>query len=196
VLAVLVNQHPDPHRGRLRSIEGSREFAPKAQRRARAKAGLFRKHTPHYYLVLSGISCALVVVALNAAAFSTRSLLLAEVAFAAVTVAALVIFTAFFWGFYMLMNGNIPVHRLKYLLPHACVGVLAPLFYTLNICVALEGLGHSPVSGLALGTSVLCLALLCLQFSMGKAVVHRTPLRLLVSRPAKSFPLDTGRSKE
>lgn len=138
-----------------------------------------RRHTPHYFIVLSGISCAILVCALNAWSFITRSLLLSEVAFAAVSVTAVVISFAFFWGIFMVMSGNIPTHRIKYFLPHGIVGALSPIFYTLNISFDLNDLGIRPTSGLSLGCSVVCLALLGVQFAMGKAVVHPDPLQII-----------------
>jgi hypothetical protein len=138
-----------------------------------------RRHTPHYFIVLSGISCAIIVCALNAWAFITRSLLLSDVAFAAVSVTAVVISVAFFWGIYMVMSGNIPAHRIKVFVPHGIVGVLSPIFYTLNISFDLNDLGIRPTSGLSLGCSLVCLALLGVQFAMGKAVVHSDPLQVI-----------------
>lgn len=141
----------------------------------------FRRHTPHYYIVLSGISCAIIVCALNAWAFISRSLVLSNIAFAAVSITAVILSIAFFWGVFMVMSGNIPVHRIKYFVPHGLVGVLSPIVYTLNVSVDLGDLGIRPTSGLSLGCSLTCLALLAVQFAMGKAVVHPEPLRIVKS---------------
>ncbi|MDQ2741961.1 MAG: hypothetical protein M3Z66_06640 [Chloroflexota bacterium] len=152
---------------------------PGAPGRARQRYRYFRRHTPHYYLVLSGISLALLVCLLNTWAFLSKSVPLSEVAFGAVAVTALVISTAFFWGFFMVMNGNIPAHRIRVFIPHGIVGCLSPLCYALNVSLDLEDLGVRPVSGLALACSVLCVGLLGIQFAMGKGVVHTEPIRLL-----------------
>jgi uncharacterized membrane protein len=150
---------------------------PKQQRRRRYRYR--HKHMPHYYLVLIGISCAGLVCLINLVGLLSKSVLWAQVAFAAEVINSLVIFTAFFCGFFMLMSGHIPLHRLKYLLPHGAVGVLTPLLYTVNVSISLEGLGSQPVKGAELGLSLTCLAILAIQFSMGKAVVHREPLHLV-----------------
>lgn len=139
----------------------------------------FRRHTPHYFIVLTGISCAITVCALNAWSFITHSLLLSEVAFAAVSTTAVVISIAFFWGVFMVMSGNIPSHRIKYFVPHGIVGMLSPIFYTLNISFDLNDLGIRPTSGLSLGCSLVCLGLLGVQFAMGKAVVHPDPIQVV-----------------
>lgn len=138
-----------------------------------------RRHTPHFYIVVSALSAAILVCGLHAIAYETQSVLMANVAFAGVVIAALAVFAAYFWGFYMLMSGHIPQKRLKILIPHAGVGTLSPLLYTLNISLALDGLGSQPVSLGMLCVSVLCLALLGLQFTMGRALVRTESLRLL-----------------
>ncbi len=152
---------------------------PRSGRKRRKGYRYFRRHTPHYYIVLSGISCAILVCALNAWSFITRSLVLSEVAFAAVGVATVVISVAFFWGVFMVMSGNIPANRIKIFVPHGIVGMLSPIFYTLNISVDLGDVGIRPTSGLSLGCSLVCLVLLGVQFAMGKAVVHPDPLRVV-----------------
>jgi len=125
-----------------------------------------------------GLSGATLVCVVNTVAFATRGIGLAEVAFGLVLVTALVIFSAFFWGFYMAMSGNVPAGRLKYLLPHGAVGTLSPLFYTINISIDLDRLGQR-VNVWSLATSFGCLAILLIQFGMGKAVVRPEPLRIL-----------------
>jgi hypothetical protein len=121
----------------------------------------------------------MLVCGLNTAAYASKRLDLATAAFAAVLVTALVIFVAFFLGFAMVLGGHIPVRRLKYLIPHAAVGMLSPLVYTLNIAAALDTLGEGPVSGVSVVASYVCLGLLLVQFAMGKAVVRPEPLRLV-----------------
>jgi hypothetical protein len=162
--------------GRARAVTVRKRTPGKGRQR---RYRYLRQHTPHYYLVLTGITLALLVCGLNCWAFVTKGLLISEVAFGAVVVATLVIFTAFFWGFFMVMSGNIPAHRIRYFLPHGAVGVLSPLFYTLNISFDLEDLGVRPINGLSLVCSFLCLGLLGLQFAMGKRVVRPEPIRLL-----------------
>lgn len=149
------------------------------RRGARKKRTYYRPHKVHYYLVLTGISLAIGVCVLNTVGYATHRVDLADVAFWAIAAAALVICSAFFMGFFMIMNGNIPSKRIRILAPHAVVGTLSPLFYTLNIAAALDGLGTRPVTLLSLVVSYLCLVLLAVQFAMGKAVVRPEPLRLL-----------------
>lgn len=146
---------------------------------ARRRYRYRRRHTPHFYIVIAALTSAAVVCVLNTIAFVSRSIEIANVAFAAIGVTTLIVCAAFFWGFYMLMSGNIPVKRLKVFLPHAGVGVLSPLLYTLNISIDLDGLGTQPLTGLALACGFACFALLCIQFTMGRAVVRPEPLRLL-----------------
>lgn len=156
-----------------------------ANTRARRKHRFRRLHTLHYRIVLVGLTAATVVCVLNTWAYVNKSVLLADICFIAITITALIIFTAFFWGFFMLMNGYIPASRLKFLIPHASLGVLSPLLYTLNISVDLDGLGSSPISGLSLGCSLICLGLLLVQFWMGKSMVRPEALHL-VRRPEES----------
>jgi len=166
----------DLNRNRPGPATGS-SSASKRRRRRR----YWRAHKPHYYFVVSGIGCAAAVLALDTAAYLSRSTQLAEIAFGAVLLTTVVIFSAFFCGFYMALSGTVPVHRLRYVVPHGAVGMLAPLFYTLNISFALEGVGREPVNGGMLVSSALCLLLLLVQFGMGKAVVHQEPLHLVKS---------------
>ncbi|MGH2441761.1 MAG: hypothetical protein ACRDFX_01185 [Chloroflexota bacterium] len=166
-LAGATGGHPVPPPPRVRKGQAAR------------RSHYHRRHTVHYFLVVPGVTAALISSALNGAAFATRSIVLSEITFAAVCITALIIFTAFFWGFYMIMSGHIPYHRLKILAPHAIVGVLSPLFYTLNISIDLDGLGISPISGWALALSVVCLVLLAVQFTMGKLVVRSEPLHIV-----------------
>ncbi|HEX8918457.1 MAG TPA: hypothetical protein VF898_08135 [Chloroflexota bacterium] len=157
---------------RIRSVKPRTPGAPRRQR-------FRRRHTPHYFLVLAGLAGAVSVCTLNTIGFVNRSVQFAEICFAAVALTALLISVAFFWGFFMLMNGRIPSHRLRYFVPHGAVGVLSPLLYTLNISTALDDVGSQPVSGLSLVCSYACLGLLCIQFAMGKAVVRPPRLRVL-----------------
>jgi hypothetical protein len=63
--------------------------------------------------------------------------------------------------------------------PHAMVGVLSPLIYTLNISIDVDGVGQSPISGWSLTCSVVCLLLLAVQFAMGRLVVRPEKLHLV-----------------
>lgn len=141
-----------------------------------------RRHTPHYYLVIASVFAAALVCVLNIVGYKTGSVRLADVCFASIVVANATISSAFFWGFYMVMNGHIPVKKLKVLVPHAMVGVLSPVLYTLNISINLEGLGVQAVSAVSLACSFACLGLLSLQCVMGRAIVRPEPLRVL-ARP-------------
>ncbi|MGH2449121.1 MAG: hypothetical protein ACRDFS_11045 [Chloroflexota bacterium] len=155
------------------------ETSPPPHRVKRRRSHYARQHRVHYYLVLAGVSAAAIEVLLNLAAFLSGDLLLSDIAFAGVCITSLIIFVAFFLGINMIMNGHIPSHRIKILIPHATVGMLAPLFYTLNIAVDLPTVGSAPISGLALAVNCCCLALLAVQFTMGKRVVRTEPLRLI-----------------
>lgn len=168
--------------GRARPVPEPRVVhRPASRRRYRYR----RRHTPHYFFVLPAVSAAAGVCLLYWIAYLTRSIMLAEVAFAVVLLTALAVCVAYFWGFYMLMKGSIPQHRLKILIPHAGVGTLSPLLYTLNICFALDGLGSQPVTIWMLIISLLCLTLLGVQFTMGKALVRTGPLRVIKGTGAR-----------
>lgn len=162
--------HPTSPRG------GPVHHAPRRRYR------FYRPHKVHYYLVITGIGLAILVCVLNTAAYVTQRMDLSMVAFFAILVTALIIFVAFFLGFTMVAGGHIPARRLKYVLPHAAVGMLSPLLYTLNISAALDTLGTGPVSRLSVTVSYVCLGLLLIQFAMGKAVVRPEPLRLVSSQ--------------
>lgn len=166
---------PFPTSPRPLPPRGRRSARPAPKRRHK----FYRPHKVHYYLVLTGISLAVLVCGLNTVAYLTRRVDLANATFAAVLVTALVIFVAFFMGFYMVAAGNIPVSRLKYLLPHAAAGMLSPLVYTLNIAASLDSIGEGPVSRFSVIASFVCLGLLLVQFAMGKAIVRPDPLRLI-----------------
>lgn len=152
---------------------------PPIRRAARRRYKFYRPHRVHYYLVVTGITLALLVCGVTTAAWATQRMDLANAAFAMVLVTDLIIFGAFFMGFFMIIEGNIPVRRIKVLLPHACVGMLSPLLYTLNIAAALNRIGEGPVSGTSVIVSFVCLGLLLVQFAMGKAVVRPEPLRVV-----------------
>jgi hypothetical protein len=152
----------------------------------RRKYRFQRIHKLHYYVVSTGLIGAMLVCVLNTAAYLNRSPVLASIAFSCVLLTSLVIFTGFFLGITMVMGGNIPVDRIKYLIPHAAVGVLSPLFYTINVSIDLDRLGQ-PLSGWSLFCGFICLANLLVQFAMGKAVVR--------SRPLYIVPVSQGRER-
>lgn len=160
------------------AVVGTESPRPAPKRRYK----FYRPHRVHYYLVLTGISLAVLVCVLNTVAYASRRVDLATIAFFAILVTALVIFAAFFMGFTMVVEGNMRGRRLQFLLPHAAVGLLSPLFYTLNIAAALDSVGIGPVSRLSVAVSYICLGLLMVQFLMGKAVVRPEPLRLITPR--------------
>ncbi len=178
-------QHPSrlPPHDHPRLIHGAATRRPSAEIPAAKRYHYHRRHTPHFYLVISALSCATGVCVLKGIAFVNRSVPLATFSFFAVLLTALVVSAAFFWGFTMVMNGNIPTRRLKVLLPHAALGVLSPLLYTLNVSVDYSSVGNAPIGALSLGISLFCLLLLCVQFRMGRAVVRPEPLRLLRGGP-------------
>jgi len=148
---------------------------PRQKRRFRYR----HRHTPHYFLVLLGIGGAIVSFGGSLLAFTQHSVELSEIAFGVVTATSLIIFSAFFWGFTMLAGGNIPAHRIRIFVPHAIVGTLAPLFYTVNLSLDLQNLGAGPISAAGVTTSGLSIVMLGIQFAMGKRVTHREPLRLV-----------------
>jgi hypothetical protein len=173
-----------------------RRFAQTAEERPGARAARSpvrrryryrRRHTPHFYIVVTALSGAAVVCVLNVIAYRSQSVEISNFAFAAVGVTTLVVFAAYFWGIFMLMSGRIPIRRLKVLVPHAAVGVLSPLLYTLNISADLDGLGTQPIGGLGVACGLCSFCLLCLQFAMGRAVVRTEPLRLLAGRATASL---------
>lgn len=137
--------------------------------------------------MIAGVFAASLVCVLNFIGYKTGSIQLAEWCFACIILANALISTAFFWGFFMVMNGHIPIKRIKVLLPHAMVGVLSPLLYTLNISINLEGLGAQSVSGLSLACSLACLALLAVQWMMGRAIVKPEPIRMVAHRIPDRF---------
>lgn len=145
---------------------------------ARARYRFRRRHTPHYYFVLTSLSAAVGVCVVDAIALVTGSVDLAGAALVVTATANVVLFTTFFWGFYMAMSGNIPLHRIKYFVPHAMIGFLTPLLYTLNICADLETLGQ-PLTWVSLACGLGSLGLIGVQFAIGKAVVRPEPLRVM-----------------
>jgi hypothetical protein len=170
-----IDIHDGQHMPRVRAAHREHVQRQKTRRRFRR----LRRHTPHYYFVVTGVGGATVVGVLDGISYFQRSVYVGTVAFAAVLVTALVIFAGFFWGFSMAIRGKVPQDRLKYVIPHGAVGMLAPLLYTLNISLALDTAGNAPVNGGVLLCGVLSWLLLLVQFSMGKAVAHRPRLRLV-----------------
>lgn len=169
-----VSGRPRVSRAEGAVVDVSRSAKSVARRRYRFR----RRHTPHFYIVTSAISAAGAVCLLNAVAYSDKSVLMAEISFAAVCVTAVIVSAGFFWGFYMIMSGHIP-HRLNVLAPHGIVGVLSPLLYSLNISVDLDGLGRLPLSGWSFAASIVGFLLLGVQYTMGKLVVRPEPLRIV-----------------
>lgn len=181
------NEHSSA--ARLRAVSGGtpRPAAPALRPPRRRRYRYFRRHTPHYFIVLTAVTAAIFVLMINSAAYKSGSLGMARAGLIATGIATLIICSAFFWGFSMVMGGNIPVHRLKYLVPHAAVGLLSPLFWAFNFTLALDNLGQRTSLELVIISGV-CLVLLAVQFSMGKAVVHREPLHLVSSERARRMP--------
>lgn len=133
----------------------------------------WRRHTPHFYLVLLAVSCALLACGTTVVAYVGGGLTLGAVAVVTVGIATLTVSVAYFWGFFLLLSGQVPAHRFRVLLPHACVGTLSPLAFMLNFSLALDGLGRRPVSLWLAGLMSASVGLLGVQFAMGRAVVHR-----------------------
>lgn len=163
------------HRGTASAEMRERVPPSPARRRYRYR----RRHTPHFYIVSTGLSAAALVCVLDAIAFAVGSVVLANLAFVAVVIASLLVFIGYFWGFFMVMSGNIPVKRLKVLVPHAVVGTLAPLLYTINISLAIEGFDTQPVGAIAVLCSIVSFVVLCGQFVMGRAVVRPQPVHIV-----------------
>lgn len=176
------NRHPvalDKARAKPRIVRGQNRTGASSRRKG-YRFG--RRHTPHYYLVVGSLFGASVVAGIDVIAYLNRSVVWAEAAFTAVLVTSLVVFVTFFLGVSMALTGRVPIDRLKYVAVHGAIGTLAPLVYTLNICFALDGVGHDPLTLGSVVCGVLCLVLLLGQFGMGKTVVYRTPLRLVRGR--------------
>lgn len=170
---------PGEEHAHLVSLAGKAADNPRKGKRPRPRRHRYwRRHTPHYYIVLSGVGSAAGGTVLDAVAYEDKSPRLAEIAFGATSFTALLIYIAFFWGFYLLMNWRIPAGRIKYFIPHGIVGTLSPLIYVLNVSLQLDVLGK-PLPGWALILSLVTLGLLCVQFAMGKVVVHVSPLRVI-----------------
>jgi hypothetical protein len=112
-------------------------------------------------------------------AFSLGGVVLSTAAFAMTGVAAIAVFSVYFWGFFMVMSGNIPLARIKVFLPHAAVGTLSPLVYMLNLSLLFDSIGSATFPGSSLTLAISSLALLGIQFVMGKRVVRVERPRLL-----------------
>ncbi|GAC1442780.1 MAG: hypothetical protein NVSMB52_00360 [Chloroflexota bacterium] len=138
-----------------------------------------RRHTLHFYLGATGLIASAITGVVSVVAYTTRSIAMATVSFFMMAVTALVVSTAFFWGFYMVANGNFPARRIKIVIPHAAVGTLSPLLYALNISLSLEGVGNARLTTLALICALLSFLLLALQFTMGRRVVRPTRLHVI-----------------
>lgn len=121
----------------------------------------------------------MVASVLTGVSFFTRQVTVAYVSFAMILLTSMLIFAAFFWGFSLVLIGRIPPRRLKYLAPHAAVGLLSPLLYTINVSFALDILDGKPASGALVISTTTSVLLLLVQFSMGKAVVHRAAIHLV-----------------
>lgn len=149
---------------------------------ARRRYRFRRRHTPHFYLVTVSLALAVGVVAADITGVLVAGVLTGEIAFAILSIAWVSVLVSYFWGFFMLMNGNLPVHRLKVFVPHAIVGTLSPLIYMLNISLALDAVGRGPVGIFSLFCACASLAVIILQFTMGRRVVKVEPLRVVRPR--------------
>lgn len=150
---------------------------PEPLHRARRRYRFHRRHTPHYYLVAAGLTGAALVCVLNVVAFLTQRVDLATAAFVLVTITAITLYLAYFWGIFMVSSGHIPARRV--MVVHGMVGTLAPLFYTININAAIDGVGMRPLSGVSLVVGFAGLAMLVGQVLLGRAVVRPEPLRII-----------------
>ncbi len=138
-----------------------------------------RRHTPHFYLVISALSFATLLCGMDVGAYVNGTVLGAEVAFVWTGITAIVVCAAYFWGFYLLMKGTIAESRLKVLVPHATVGTLSPLLYMLNVSIAFEDFSFRSEAAVSVVVAFFSLALLLVQFRMGRAVARVDPPRLL-----------------
>ena len=105
----------------LRQIQGG---ALERRRGSRRRFKYWRRHTPHFYLALTAIAAASLLSLSDGIAFLIGGVVLCGIAFAMTGVTAIAVFSAYFWGFFMVMNGNIPLARIKVFIPHAVVGSL------------------------------------------------------------------------
>jgi|SRR5579884_833932 len=138
-----------------------------------------RKHTPHFYLVTAALTCAALLAGLEGVDIASRSVTLGNVSFWLTCATALVVFAAYFYGFFLIMHRDIPASRMKVILPHAIVGTLSPLVYAMNVTIAFDDLGSRPVTGFAFGAALVSFFLLCGQYRMGRAVVKVDRPRIL-----------------
>jgi uncharacterized membrane protein len=148
---------------------------------ARRRYRFRRRHTPHFNLVTTALCLATAVVVVDLIGFLVGTVQLGVVAFAFLAAACVSVLASYFWGFFMVMNGNIPMRRLKIFLPHAVVGSMSPLIYVLNISLAVDSVGAKSVSGVSLSFAAASLGILMLQYSMGRRVTRFEGLRLVES---------------
>ncbi len=160
----------------LRQIQGA---SAERRRGARRRFKYWRRHTPHFFLATAAIASAAVLCVVEGVAFVAGGVTLTEAAFAVTCVTTGIVFAAYFWGFFMVMSGNIPVDRIKVFLPHAIVGTLSPLVYMLNLSLLFDSITATRLPGSSLALSIVSLGLLAIQFFMGKRVVRVERPRLL-----------------
>lgn len=139
----------------------------------------FRRHTPHFYLVLIAVACAIGLCPLEIAAYLGKSLTVGAIACIAAGITTVAVSVSFFWGFFLLLNGQLSSRRFRIVFPHAAVGTLSPLLYMLNFSLALDGAGHRPVSMPLVALSLFSVFLLGIQFVMGRSVVYRPRPRIV-----------------
>lgn len=140
------------------------------------------KHTPHYYLGLAGYLSAVAVLVLNLWAYYDESLVPTRIGFAATAVATAILLITWFWGVFLLMNGLILKRRLLYLLFHATLGSISPLFYTVNIGMQMNSLVTQPVSDIEIGLDFAALIALTVQLISGWVMLQRGPWRMASRR--------------
>lgn len=154
----------------------------------------WRRHTPHFYLVLIAATCAVLACAATAAAYLNGGLVLGSTAAVMVGAAALAVCFAYFWGFFLLLSGQVPTNRFKFVVPHACVGTLSPLLFMLTFSLALDGMGKRPVSLWLVGLTAAGVLLLAVQATMGRAIVYRPRPHLVRAGPDEALR-SPGRSR-
>ena len=148
--------------------------------RARHRHKFRRRHKPHFFTGTGALSLAVTLATADMIGVISDSVFVAELAFIALCLTLICVLGSYFLGFFMVMDGNIPLHRVKVFLPHALVGALSPLLYMLNFSLAFDTLGTRPVQMYGLALALFSGLLIAIQYFMGTRVTKVEGLRLIV----------------
>lgn len=147
--------------------------------RARPRYRFRRSHKPHFYLGTSALVLALLLCVADLAALVHPSTATGELAFVVLIATLVAMLGSYFLGFFMVMDGNIPLHRIKVFLPHALVGSLSPLLYMLNFTIALDGAGRRPLALVSMLFAFVSAAAIGAQYLLGRRVTRVEGLRVV-----------------